>query len=181
MFSFFYGFNPSRWPRTLAGITSHQYCLQLRYPSLSVEGGIEQKKASRYCDRTGKWQEGDYSDCHYTNGITRVLHTFILVSSAFKVAKFTMEIYFHEITPCSIFALVLQRPINASNAVTLAHQVRTYTLEAAGFTDSVDVLYVAQMMEKFMEYVRQLREVRKKQCVFVCFTFSPDIYLPFLL
>ncbi|KAM9858250.1 adhesion G protein-coupled receptor A2 [Aulostomus maculatus] len=118
-----------RWPRTLAGITSHQYCLQLRYPSLSVEGGMEQKKASRHCDRTGAWQEGDYSDCHYTNGITRVLHTFIL------------------------------RPINTSNAVTLAHQVHTYTLEAAGFTDSVDVLYVAQMMEKFMEYVRQLREL----------------------
>lgn len=73
-----------RWPRTLAGITSHQYCLQLPYPSLSVEGGIEQKKASRYCDRSGKWQEGDYSDCHYTNGITRVLHTFILVSSAVR-------------------------------------------------------------------------------------------------
>lgn len=50
-----------------------------------------------------------------------------------------------------------------SNAVTVAHQVRTYTLEAAGFTDSVDVLYVAQMMEKFMEYVRQLREVRLVQ------------------
>ncbi|XP_032372862.1 adhesion G protein-coupled receptor A2 [Etheostoma spectabile] len=120
-----------RWPRTLAGITSHQYCLQLRYPSLSVEGGIEQKKASRYCDRSGNWQEGDYTDCHYTNGITRVLHTFIL------------------------------RPINESNAVTVAHQVRTYTLEAAGFTDSVDVLYVAQMMEKFMDYVRQLRELSK--------------------
>lgn len=43
----------------------------------------------------------------------------------------------------------------------MAHQVRTYTLEAAGFTDSVDVLYVAQMMERFMEYVRQLQEVRK--------------------
>ncbi|XP_053275814.1 adhesion G protein-coupled receptor A2 [Pleuronectes platessa] len=118
-----------RWPRTLAGITSQQYCLQLRYPSLSVEGGMEQKKASRYCDRSGKWQDGDYSDCHYTNGITRVLHTFIL------------------------------KPINASNAVTVAHQVRTYTLEAAGFTDSVDVLYVAQMMEKFMEFVRPLREL----------------------
>lgn len=65
------------------------------------------------------------------------------------------QIYFY------IFAIGLQRPINASNAVTLAHQVRTYTLEAAGFTDSVDVLYVAQLMEKFMEYVRQLREVRK--------------------
>lgn len=51
-------------------------------------------------------------------------------------------------------------PINASNSVTVAHQVRTYTLEAAGFTDSVDVLYVARMMERFMEYVRLLGEVR---------------------
>lgn len=55
----------------------------------------------------------------------------------------------------------LQMPINASNAGTLAHQVRTYTLEAAGFTDTVDVLYVAQLMSKFMEYVGQLREVRR--------------------
>lgn len=118
-----------RWPRTLAGITSYQYCLQLRYPSLSLGGGVEQKKASRFCDRTGSWQEGDYSNCHYTNDITRVLHTFILM------------------------------PINTSNALTLAHQVGTYTLEAAGFSDSMDVLYVAQMMEKFMEYVRPLREL----------------------
>uniref|UniRef100_A0A8C6KWR8 Adhesion G protein-coupled receptor A2 n=1 Tax=Nothobranchius furzeri TaxID=105023 RepID=A0A8C6KWR8_NOTFU len=118
-----------RWPRTVAGITSHQYCLQPHRPSLTVEGEREQKRASRYCDRSGKWQEGDYSECHYTNSITRVLHTFIL------------------------------RPINVSNVVTVAHQVQTYTLEAAGFTDSVDVLYVAQIMEKFMEYVKQLREL----------------------
>lgn len=85
----------SRWPRTLAGITSHQYCLQLRYPSLSIEGGIEQKKASRYCDRSGKWQEGNYSDCHYTNGITRVLHTFILVSSALDFAIHHSESILH--------------------------------------------------------------------------------------
>ena len=51
-------------------------------------------------------------------------------------------------------------PINASNAVTAAHQVRTYTLEAADFTDSVEVFYVAQIMERFMEYARQLQEVR---------------------
>lgn len=125
---------------------------------------MEQKKASRYCDRAGKWQEGDYSNCHYTNGITRVLHTFILVSTTIK-AKLTAGLLFdshqNHITPCPCFlALSFQRPINASNAVTVAHQVRTYTLEAAGFTDSVDVLYVAQMMEKFVEYVRQLREVR---------------------
>ncbi|XP_036434452.1 adhesion G protein-coupled receptor A2 isoform X1 [Colossoma macropomum] len=118
-----------RWPRTLAGITSYQYCLQLRYPSVTVGGSVEQKRASRYCDRSGRWEEGDYSQCLYTNDITNVLHTFILM------------------------------PINASNAVTLAHQVRSYTLEAAGFSDTVDVLYVAQMMQKFMDYVKQLREL----------------------
>uniref|UniRef100_A0A8C2AHQ4 Adhesion G protein-coupled receptor A2 n=1 Tax=Cyprinus carpio TaxID=7962 RepID=A0A8C2AHQ4_CYPCA len=118
-----------RWPRTLAGITSYQHCLQLRYPSLTIGGGVEQKKASRNCDRSGHWEEGDYSQCLYTNDITRVLHTFILM------------------------------PINASNAVTLAHQVRSHTLEATGFTDTVDVLYVAQMMHKFMDYVTELREL----------------------
>ena len=71
----------SRWPRTLAGITSYQYCLQLRYPSLSMGGTVEQKQASRYCDRSGSWEEGDYDNCLYTNDITRVLHTFILVST----------------------------------------------------------------------------------------------------
>lgn len=50
-------------------------------------------------------------------------------------------------------------PINASNAVTLAHQVSLYTVEASDFTDAVDVRYVAQMMDKFMEYVQQQREV----------------------
>ncbi|KTF96290.1 hypothetical protein cypCar_00025015, partial [Cyprinus carpio] len=112
----------TRWPRTLAGITSYQHCLQLRYPSLTIGGGVEEKKASRNCDRSGRWEEGDYSQCLYTNDITRVLHTFILV-------------------------------------ITLAHQVRSYTLEAAGFTDTVDVLYVAQMMHKFMDYVTELREL----------------------
>ncbi|XP_026880831.2 adhesion G protein-coupled receptor A2 isoform X2 [Electrophorus electricus] len=118
-----------RWPRTLAGITSYQHCLQLHYPAIAVGGGVDQKKASRYCDRSGRWEEGDYSQCLYTNDITNVLHNFIL------------------------------SPINASSAVTLAHQVRSYTLEAAGFTDTVDVLYVAQMMQKFMDYIKQQREL----------------------
>uniref|UniRef100_A0A8C7UZB4 Adhesion G protein-coupled receptor A2 n=1 Tax=Oncorhynchus mykiss TaxID=8022 RepID=A0A8C7UZB4_ONCMY len=118
-----------KWQKTLAGITSYQFCLQLRYPSLSMGGGVVQKQASRYCDRSGSWEEGDYDNCLYTNDITRVLHTFILM------------------------------PINASNAATLARQVRTYTVEASGFTDTMDVMYVAQMMEKFMEYIRPLREL----------------------
>ncbi|KAI5622050.1 adhesion G protein-coupled receptor A2 precursor [Silurus asotus] len=118
-----------RWPRTLAGITSYQHCLQLRYPSLAGGGAVDQKRASRYCDRSGQWAEGDYSQCLYTNDITNVLHTFLLM------------------------------PMNASNAVTLAHQVRTYTLEAGGFKDAVDVFYMAQLLQKFLDYLDQSREL----------------------
>ncbi|NWI83563.1 AGRA2 protein, partial [Dryoscopus gambensis] len=52
-----------------------------------------------------------------------------------------------------------QMPINASNALTLAHQLRVYTAEAANFSDMVDVLYVAQMIEKFIGYVDQIKQL----------------------
>lgn len=71
-------------------------------------------------------------------------------------------------------------PINASNSVTVAHQVRTYTLEAAGFTDSVDVLYVARMMERFMEYVRLLGEVRISIFILGNYAYWCELYLKFL-
>lgn len=51
-------------------------------------------------------------------------------------------------------------PINASNALTLAHQLRVYTAEAASFSDMMDVVYVAQMIQKFLGYVDQIKEVR---------------------
>lgn len=68
-----------RWPRTLAGITADLSCHTLRYPALAIGG--EEKKALRYCDRLGHWEDGDYTQCHYTNDITRVLHTFIQVGA----------------------------------------------------------------------------------------------------
>ncbi|XP_062995285.1 adhesion G protein-coupled receptor A2 [Elgaria multicarinata webbii] len=117
-----------RWPRTLAGITAYQSCLQ--YPFTSGNGGPgREKQAWRRCDRTGRWQEGDYSHCLYTNDITRVLYTFVLM------------------------------PINASNALTLAHQLRVYTAEAANFSDMMDVIYVSQMIEKFTGYVDQIKQL----------------------
>lgn len=54
-----------------------------------MSGSGEQKKATRYCDRSGRWEEGDYSNCHYTNDITRVLHTFILVSACSQILTLT--------------------------------------------------------------------------------------------
>ncbi|XP_068776805.1 adhesion G protein-coupled receptor A2 isoform X2 [Struthio camelus] len=119
-----------RWPRTLAGITAYQSCLQYPFASGPASGGpAGEQQASRRCDRAGRWEDGDYSHCLYTNDITRVLYTFVLM------------------------------PINASNALTLAHQLRVYTAEAANFSDMVDVLYVAQMIEKFIGYVDQIKQL----------------------
>ncbi|XP_063167507.1 adhesion G protein-coupled receptor A2 [Candoia aspera] len=117
-----------RWPRTLAGITAYQSCLQYPFASGNAGSGHE-KQAWRHCDRTGHWEEGDYSHCLYTNDITRVLYTFVLM------------------------------PINASNALTLAHQLRVYTAEAANFSDMMDVIYVSQMIEKFTGYVDQIKQL----------------------
>uniref|UniRef100_H0Z2Q2 Adhesion G protein-coupled receptor A2 n=1 Tax=Taeniopygia guttata TaxID=59729 RepID=H0Z2Q2_TAEGU len=119
-----------RWPRTLAGITAYQPCLQHPFAAGPAGAGAAgEKQAWRRCDRTGRWEDGDYSHCLYTNDITRVLYTFVLM------------------------------PINASNALTLAHQLRVYTAEAANFSDMVDVLYVAQMIEKFIGYVDQIKQL----------------------
>uniref|UniRef100_A0A5F7Z9Q6 Adhesion G protein-coupled receptor A2 n=1 Tax=Macaca mulatta TaxID=9544 RepID=A0A5F7Z9Q6_MACMU len=117
-----------RWPRTLAGITAYQSCLQYPFTSVPLGGGAPGTRASRRCDRAGRWEPGDYSHCLYTNDITRVLYTFVLM------------------------------PINASNALTLAHQLRVYTAEAASFSDMMDVVYVAQMIQKFLGYVDQIKE-----------------------
>ncbi|XP_007516755.1 adhesion G protein-coupled receptor A2 isoform X1 [Erinaceus europaeus] len=118
-----------RWPRTLAGITAYQSCLQYPFTSVPLSGGTPGTRASRRCDRAGRWEPGDYSHCLYTNDITRVLYTFVLM------------------------------PINASNALTLAHQLRVYTAEAASFSDMMDVVYVAQMIQKFLGYVDQIKEL----------------------
>ncbi|XP_040270315.1 adhesion G protein-coupled receptor A2 [Bufo bufo] len=116
-----------RWPRTLAGISAYQPCLQ--YPFMSASPNGQEKKASRRCDRSGQWEEGNYSNCLYKNDITRVLFTFVSM------------------------------PINESNVLTLAHQLRMYTAEAANFSDMMDVIYVAQIMEKFIGLVDQVKEL----------------------
>lgn len=76
----------ARWPRTLAGITAYQSCLQYPFTSGNAGSGHE-KQAWRHCDRTGHWEEGDYSHCLYTNDITRVLYTFVLVSKTIRTCS----------------------------------------------------------------------------------------------
>ncbi|XP_073502909.1 adhesion G protein-coupled receptor A3 [Phyllobates terribilis] len=119
-----------RWPRTLAGITAYLLCT--RY---SAGGGIypgnqqDDIRAWRRCDRGGFWAEDDYSRCQYANDVTRVLYMFN------------------------------QMPLNLTNAVATAKQLLAYTVEAANFSDKMDVIFVAEMIEKFGRFADKYKEL----------------------
>ncbi|KAM3938147.1 adhesion G protein-coupled receptor A3 [Leptodactylus fuscus] len=119
-----------RWPRTLAGITAYLLCT--RY---SAGGGIypgtqqDDIRAWRRCDRGGFWAEEDYSRCQYANDVTRVLYMFN------------------------------QMPLNLTNAVATAKQLLAYTVEAANFSDKMDVIFVAEMIEKFGRFADKYKEL----------------------
>lgn len=65
-----------RWPKTLAGITAYHPCLQYSFNSIAFHNGAEEAKAWRRCNRTGRWDEENYSECPYSQEITQVLHAF---------------------------------------------------------------------------------------------------------
>lgn len=69
-----------RWPKTLAGITAYHPCLQYSFNSVAFHNGAEEAKAWRKCNRTGRWEEENYSECPYSQEITQVLHAFSQVT-----------------------------------------------------------------------------------------------------
>eukprot|EP00061_Rhincodon_typus_P001452 g14824.t1 len=68
-------------------------------------------------------------------------------------------------------------PINSSNALTLARQLLAYTVEAANFRDMMDVIYVAQMIEKFISFTAQIHDVMYLRTVGL-FLFDSVLLLP---
>uniref|UniRef100_W5N3L2 Adhesion G protein-coupled receptor A3 n=1 Tax=Lepisosteus oculatus TaxID=7918 RepID=W5N3L2_LEPOC len=89
----------------------------------------DDRRAWRRCDRGGFWTEEDYSKCQYANDVTRVLY------------------------------IINQMPLNLTNAVTTARQLLAYTVEAANFSDKMDVIFVAQMIEKFGKFAEKYKEL----------------------
>ncbi|XP_045429631.1 adhesion G protein-coupled receptor A3 isoform X2 [Pipistrellus kuhlii] len=115
-----------RWPRTLAGITAHLQCTRNTHGSGIYPGSSQdERKAWRRCDRGGFWADDDYSRCQYANDVTRVLYMFN------------------------------QMPLNITNAVATARQLLAYTVEAANFSDKMDVIFVAEMIEKFGRFTKE--------------------------
>lgn len=64
----------------------------------------------------------------------------------------------------------MQMPLNLSNAVATARQLLAYTVEAANFSDKMDVIFVAEMIEKFGRFTKE----EKSKEVFFYFRFVVD-------
>uniref|UniRef100_A0A8C2BF08 Adhesion G protein-coupled receptor A3 n=1 Tax=Cyprinus carpio TaxID=7962 RepID=A0A8C2BF08_CYPCA len=119
-----------RWPRTLAGITAYLPCKrQVSGAGIYSGSSAEDRRAWRRCGRSGQWAEDDYSRCEYMKDVTRVLY------------------------------IINQMPLNLTNAVQTAQQLLAYTAEAPNFSDKVDVIFVAEMIEKIGKFAEKYKEL----------------------
>ncbi|XP_016346149.1 adhesion G protein-coupled receptor A3-like [Sinocyclocheilus anshuiensis] len=119
-----------RWPRTLSGITAYLPCKRQVSGAGIYSGSLaEDRRAWRRCGRSGQWAEDDYSRCEYMKDVTRVLY------------------------------IINQMPLNLTNAVQTAQQLLAYTAEAPNFSDKVDVIFVAEMIEKIGKFAEKYKEL----------------------
>ncbi|XP_048852042.1 LOW QUALITY PROTEIN: adhesion G protein-coupled receptor A3-like [Brienomyrus brachyistius] len=121
-----------RWPWTLAGITAYLPCSRVSMSSgIGIYGSVpgEEIRAWRRCERDGIWAQGNYSSCQYLKDVTRVLF------------------------------IINQMPLNLTNAGTIARQLLFYTEEATSFFDKMDIIFVAEMIEKFGKFAGMYKEL----------------------
>lgn len=50
-------------------------------------------------------------------------------------------------------------PLNESNVVPRARRLLVYTIDAANFSDKMDIIFVAEMIEKFGKFVEKFKDV----------------------
>ncbi|KAK7909731.1 hypothetical protein WMY93_014415 [Mugilogobius chulae] len=89
----------------------------------------EDQRAWRYCNREGQWAEEDYSRCQFHKDVTRFLY------------------------------VINQIPLNESTVVPSARRLLVCTVEAANFSDKMDIIFVAEMIEKIGKFVEKFKEV----------------------
>ncbi|MEQ2200458.1 hypothetical protein XENOCAPTIV_029694 [Xenoophorus captivus] len=119
-----------RWPRTLAGIKAYLPC-NLPPSSARAYTGIlgDERQAWRYCNPEGLWGEEDYSQCQFQKEVTRFLH------------------------------VINQMPLNETNVVTKARSLLVYTIDAANLSDKMDIIFMAEMIEKFGKFVEKFKDL----------------------
>uniref|UniRef100_M4A006 Adhesion G protein-coupled receptor A3 n=1 Tax=Xiphophorus maculatus TaxID=8083 RepID=M4A006_XIPMA len=119
-----------RWPRTLAGIKAYLPC-NLPTSSARAYSGIlsEERQAWRHCSPEGLWTEGDYSQCQFQKEVTRGLY------------------------------VINQMPLNETNVVIKAQSLLVYTIDAANLSDKMDIIFMAEMIEKLGEFVEKFKDL----------------------
>lgn len=55
-------------------------------------------------------------------------------------------------------------PLNESNVVPRARRLLVYTIDAANFSDKMDIIFVAEMIEKFGKFVEKFKDVSGSSC-----------------
>ncbi|XP_030194341.1 adhesion G protein-coupled receptor A3 [Gadus morhua] len=92
-------------------------------------GPGEAQRAWRRCDRAGVWADEDYSLCQYHKDITRFLN------------------------------VINQMPLNETNVMQRARRLLVYTQNAANFSDKMDIVFVAEMFEKFSKFAEKFKDL----------------------
>ncbi|XP_020779557.1 adhesion G protein-coupled receptor A3 [Boleophthalmus pectinirostris] len=89
----------------------------------------EDQRAWRYCNREGQWTEEDYSRCQFQKDVTRFLY------------------------------VINQIPLNESTVVPSARRLLVCTVDAANFSDKMDIIFVAEMIEKIGKFVEKFKDL----------------------
>ncbi|XP_027894456.1 adhesion G protein-coupled receptor A3 isoform X1 [Xiphophorus couchianus] len=119
-----------RWPRTLAGIKAYLPCNLPTSSARSYSGILsEERQAWRHCSPEGLWTEGDYSQCQFQKEVTRGLY------------------------------VINQMPLNETNVVIKAQSLLVYTIDAANLSDKMDIIFMAEMIEKLGEFVEKFKDL----------------------
>lgn len=63
-------------------------------------------------------------------------------------------------------------PLNESNVVARARRLLVCTIDAANFSDKMDIIFVAEMIEKIGKFVEKFKDVSGCAVLF-CFFYSP--------
>lgn len=76
------------------------------------------------------------------------------------MTSFSRLIWVHESKRDPILsASRLQMPLNESNVVERARRLLVCTIDAANFSDKMDVIFVAEMIEKISKFVEKFKDV----------------------
>lgn len=97
--------------------------------SSAAYSSSEEQRAWRFCSRDGQWADEDYSRCQFQKDVTRFLY------------------------------VINQIPLNETTVVQSARRLLVCTVDAANFSDKMDIIFVAEMIEKIGKFVEKFKDL----------------------